>query len=110
MSVAPADEATPEPTVRVLASRDHGLREYRVPAEPGWTLLDALLWIRIHEDDSLFLTYSCKYNNSCKLCQARIDGRPGYLCTTPLRDGARIDPIDASRRWRDIAIQRPSVW
>jgi succinate dehydrogenase/fumarate reductase flavoprotein subunit len=69
------------------AARDRGRWEhYEVPFEPGQSVLDALRWIRVNEDPSLAIRFSCINANACKECMIQVDGDTVYACT------ARLEP------------------
>jgi succinate dehydrogenase/fumarate reductase-like Fe-S protein len=86
------------------------LQEYRVPHREGLTLLDSLVWIRENVDPTLAVLYSCRWDHTCKLCQAEINGETSYLCTTLARDGATIKGLPNRNRIRDIVPAYPKVW
>ncbi|MBD2843729.1 hypothetical protein IDH44_00880 [Paenibacillus sp. IB182496] len=74
--------------------------QYEVPYMDGMSLLDAIFWIREHEDPSLSVRYSCRSANACKECSAVVDGKTGFLCSIRAKAGetARIEPI-TGRPW-----------
>lgn len=77
---------------------------YHVPYTEGMSLLDAVQWVREHEDPALVVRYSCRSANACKECSANIDGKPGYLCNTKAVSGATVvlKPL-STRPWiRDL--------
>jgi succinate dehydrogenase/fumarate reductase-like Fe-S protein len=82
------------------------VQEYEVPYEPGLTLLDALIWVRRHQDPSLAVRYSCKAN-ACKECSAMIDGKPDYLCTRRAGEETTtaIAPLKKPRLIRDLVTE-----
>ena len=85
--------------------------EFEVPKTPGMTLLDAVLWVQAHHDPNLAVTYSCITNNSCKLCQARVDGKVAYLCTEVVgRECYEITPVDGDKVVADLVQERRDVW
>ena len=59
---------------------------YAVPFEPGQSVLDALRWIRAHNDPTLAIRFSCINANACKECMIELDGATVYACT------ARLEP------------------
>jgi succinate dehydrogenase/fumarate reductase-like Fe-S protein len=59
---------------------------YEVPFEPGQSVLDALRWIRAHNDPTLAIRFSCINANACKECVIELDGATVYACT------ARLEP------------------
>ncbi len=74
--------------------------EYKVPYSEGMSLLDAIFWIREHEDPSLSVRYSCRSANACKECMAMVDGKVQYLCSMRASEGqtSTIEPLKA-RPW-----------
>lgn len=73
---------------------------YTVPFIDGMSLLDAIFWVREHEDPTLAVRYSCKSANACKECMALVDGKAGYLCSIRANPEASviIEPLKA-RPW-----------
>jgi succinate dehydrogenase/fumarate reductase-like Fe-S protein len=88
-----------EPTVRY--------QEFAVPFEAGASVLDALIWIRTHQDASLAIRYSCINANVCKECLIAIDGKVGYACTTRLRHDTlmTLDPLPGKPVLRDLVTE-----
>jgi succinate dehydrogenase/fumarate reductase-like Fe-S protein len=82
------------------------VEEHVVPYTDGLTLLDAILWIRRHQDSSLAVRFSCKAN-ACKECSATIDGKPGFLCAQRAVPSAttRIEPLKKPRLIRDLVTE-----
>jgi succinate dehydrogenase/fumarate reductase-like Fe-S protein len=78
--------------VATLKIRRGGARDrerwesFKVPFEPGQSVLDGLRWLRIHEDPSLAVRFSCINANACKECMIRLDGETVYACI------ARLEP------------------
>ena len=64
--------------------------QFRVPAGPRTTVLDALLVIRRRQDPSLTVRHSCRHG-SCGSCGMRVNGREVLACLTRL-DGLG-DPV-----------------
>ncbi|HUI34932.1 MAG TPA: 2Fe-2S iron-sulfur cluster-binding protein [Stellaceae bacterium] len=81
--------------------------EFAVPFEDGATVLDALIWIRVHRDPSLAIRYSCINANVCKECTIAIEGRVLYACTTRLVDDRvmTLDPLPGKARLRDLVAE-----
>lgn len=64
--------------------------EYDVPVGPDTTVLDALLWIRQHQDPTLAVRASCLHS-SCGTCGVQVNGREALGCVTRLLDaGPRV--------------------
>ena len=76
---------------------------YSFAFEPGQSVLDALRWVRAHQDPGLALRYSCINANACKECVMRIDGRNVYACTTKLQAGEMVvEPLTNKPLVRDL--------
>jgi succinate dehydrogenase / fumarate reductase iron-sulfur subunit len=91
-SPGPAPRHAPGPT-RVLhlarTPREDGgapRERFEVPAAAArTTILDALTWIRAHEDPTLDVRHSC-FHASCGTCGMRVNGRDVLACVTRLED------------------------
>ena len=81
------------------------LQSYDAPAEEGATVLGALLTIYETVDSSLAFRYGCR-NESCGLCAMDINGRPRTACTTPLKEGMVIRPLQKLPVARDLMVER----
>jgi succinate dehydrogenase/fumarate reductase-like Fe-S protein len=77
---------------------------FSVPFEDGATVLDALMWIRVHRDPSLAMRYSCINANVCKECTLSVDGKVAYACTTRLAADRTmvLEPLPGKRHLRDL--------
>ncbi len=76
---------------------------FEVPFIPGESVLDALRRVRITQDPTLAVRYSCINANACKECMISIDGKVGYACTTRLIDGdMHLAPLPNKRLIRDL--------
>ena len=85
--------------------------EFEVPWTAGMTLLDAVLWVQTHIDPNLAVSYSCITNNSCKLCQARVDDKVMYLCAELVsRDAYDISPVKGDDVVADLVTERREIW
>jgi succinate dehydrogenase/fumarate reductase-like Fe-S protein len=77
--------------------------EFEVPFEDSASVLDALMWIRSHVDDSLAIRFSCINANACKECMVRVDGKTVYACTARLRSGTvTVEPLANKTLIRDL--------
>jgi succinate dehydrogenase/fumarate reductase-like Fe-S protein len=65
---------------------------YQVPFEPGQSVLDGLRWLRINQDPTLAMRFSCINANACKECMIALDGATVYACT------ARLEPREMTLR------------
>jgi len=81
--------------------------EFAVPFEDGASVLDALVWVRIHRDPSLAVRYSCINANVCKECTIAVDGKVVYACTTRLvADRVMVlDPLPGKQQLRDLVTE-----
>jgi succinate dehydrogenase / fumarate reductase iron-sulfur subunit len=52
---------------------------YKVNVQPGWTVLDGLIYIRDHLDPTLSWRYSCRMG-VCGSCAMMINGKPMLAC------------------------------
>ncbi|MEX0868037.1 MAG: 2Fe-2S iron-sulfur cluster-binding protein [Nitriliruptoraceae bacterium] len=114
MNTPPApDGASPRCALKLRRVRGENSwwETFDVPFEPSMTFLDALLWVRAEVDPNLGFDYACITNNTCKLCQARIDGTPGYLCAVRATPGEHtIEPVDVDRATFDLFLPRDDVF
>lgn len=79
---------------------------WRVPFEAGQTVLDALRWIREHQDPSLAFRYSCINANACKECMMQVDGKTQYACLARLQPQImRIEPLPKKALVRDLVTE-----
>ena len=86
------------------ASRDDGHFDlFEVPFEEGMSVLDALRWIRSHNDSTLAFRYSCINANACKTCMASIDGSVEYTCLAKLTpETMTVEPLPKRAIIRDL--------
>lgn len=75
--------ALPPPAEAGLAAASWG--------EASVSVSVALAWIQRGLDPSLVALLSCR-RGLCSVCAVRIDGHVATACTTPVRDGMRIEP------------------
>ncbi|WP_020618713.1 2Fe-2S iron-sulfur cluster-binding protein [Paenibacillus daejeonensis] len=91
----------------VRGDEDSGRREetYEVPYREGMSLLDAIFWIREHQDASFAVRYSCRSANACKECMALIDGKAGFLCSVRAvpETAVRLEPLPTMAWIKDLA-------
>jgi succinate dehydrogenase/fumarate reductase-like Fe-S protein len=106
MSSASLDSTKPRVTLRIrrgVPGEAPRFDEFAVPFEPGMSVLDAIQWIRIHEDSSVAFRYSCVNANACKECMVLVDGKVEYACTARLHsEGATVEPLENKRLVRDL--------
>src|SRR5512133_2837811 len=80
--------------------------QFRVPAGPRTTVLDALLTVRRHHDPGLTLRHSCLHG-SCGSCGLRVNGREVLACLTR-RDGlaepVTVEPLAGAPIAGDLVV------
>ena len=89
------------------SARDAGQwQSYEVPFEPGQSVLDGLRWLRIHQDPSLAVRFSCINANACKECMIQLDGDTVYACTARLEPRAMtLTPLPNKKLIRDLVTE-----
>jgi succinate dehydrogenase / fumarate reductase, iron-sulfur subunit len=69
---------------------------FDVPADHATTVLEGLLWIKVHADPTLSIRHSCLHA-SCGTCGVRVNGREGLACVTDLdatdNRPVQVDPM-----------------
>jgi succinate dehydrogenase / fumarate reductase iron-sulfur subunit len=88
------------------ADEEGAFYEYRVPAEEGMVVLDAIHWIQQNAQPDLAARWNCKAAK-CGSCSAEINGRPRLMCKTRLTDypddeAITVEPMRAFPRIRDL--------
>jgi succinate dehydrogenase / fumarate reductase iron-sulfur subunit len=86
--------------------------EFRVPAGPRTTVLDALLAVRRRQDPSLTVRHSCLHG-SCGTCGMRVNGREVLACVTRLEelgDPVVIEPLAGAPVAGDLVVDMEHVY
>ena len=65
-------------------------------------MLDGLIRIRLNDDPSLALRFSCFNANVCKECTMLIDGKVEYACIAKLQERYQLDPLPNVPIVRDL--------
>ncbi|HEX2215647.1 MAG TPA: 2Fe-2S iron-sulfur cluster-binding protein, partial [Xanthobacteraceae bacterium] len=79
---------------------------HEVPFEAGQSVLDGLRWIRVHNDPTLAIRFSCINANACKECMIEVDGRTVYACTARLEPREMVlKPLSNKRLVRDLVTE-----
>lgn len=79
---------------------------FKVPFEPGQSVLDGLRWIRAHRDPSLAIRFSCINANACKECMIEVDRKIKYACTSRLEERVMtLAPLSNKRLVRDLVTE-----
>ena len=93
---------------RSARGEEKGRRDdFEVQLEPGATVLDALLQIRLRDDPSLVVRHSCMHA-SCGTCGVRVNGREVLACDTkvarlPAGKPIELEPLANQRLVADLA-------
>ena len=86
--------------------------EFRVPAGPRTTVLDALLAVRRRQDPSLTVRHSCLHG-SCGTCGMRVNGREVLACVTGLEelgDPVVVEPLAGAVVAGDLVVEMEHVY
>ncbi|MGH7633637.1 MAG: succinate dehydrogenase/fumarate reductase iron-sulfur subunit, partial [Gemmatimonadaceae bacterium] len=65
---------------------------YKVPAAPGWVVLDAIHYIQGHFQPDLAVRWNCKAAK-CGSCSAEVNGKPRLMCKTRMDSLPLDQPI-----------------
>ena len=111
------DGGAPTRTIRVSRfKRDGGdahVEDHEVPVDERTTVLEALRWIRVHDDPSLGIRHSC-YHASCGTCGMLVNGREALACVTAvaaLEDGpVRVEPLANLPVLEDLVVDMASFY
>jgi succinate dehydrogenase/fumarate reductase-like Fe-S protein len=89
------------------SSREHGQwQSYEVPFEEGQSVLDGLRWLRVNQDPTLAIRFSCINANACKECMIRVDGETVYACTARLEPREMtLTPLPNKQLIRDLVTE-----
>ena len=80
---------------------------FEAPFVEGQSVMDALDAIYQDQDGTLaYYDHAGCSLGICGRCTARIDGRPGLLCQTPLTGDVTVEPLAADKVLRDLVVQR----
>ena len=84
--------------------RDNGrYQDYAVAFEDGDSVLDGLVRIRLNDDPSVAVRFSCFNANVCKECTMLIDGKVEYACIAKLQERViQLDPLPNLPIVRDL--------
>src|SRR3972149_9015271 len=79
---------------------------FKVPVERGTTVLEALLWIKEHDEPGLALRYSCRMG-ICGSCGVLVNGQPRLACETQVEEldseMVEVGPLPTFPLIRDLA-------
>jgi succinate dehydrogenase/fumarate reductase iron-sulfur protein len=85
----------------------HYVSTFKVPIRHGTTLLDALLYIKDHLDESLTFRQSCRMG-ICGDCAINVDGKPMLACYTQVldlnADTLTVEPLSNAPIIKDLVV------
>ncbi len=82
-------------------------RDYVIPFETGMSAMNALDYIYQHVDASIaYYDHAGCALGICARCTAKVNGKPGLLCQTPVEGDMVIEPLSEPRVIRDLVIRR----
>jgi succinate dehydrogenase/fumarate reductase iron-sulfur protein len=89
-------------------------REYKVPNEPGMTVLDGLIQIKSEQDPTLSFRRSCR-SGICGSCAVRINGSSRPCCNTQISDNivkgkVTIEPLANFELIKDLVVNLDAFW
>ncbi len=84
------------------------LEEFEIAVAENETVLGALQYIYEHKDSSLGFRYGCRFKG-CGLCTIKINGRARPACTTKVKDGMVLEPMDHFPVLRDLCVDRRPI-
>jgi succinate dehydrogenase / fumarate reductase iron-sulfur subunit len=93
-----AEESATNPSPFGQRKRQRGKRwvqEYTLHVDPQTTILDCLLEVKRDIDPTLSFRYSCGHG-MCGSDAVSINGTPTLLCTAPVEQWAKNDPITST--------------
>ena len=85
-----------------------GYATYQIPESSGMSIMDVLRYIQANIDPTLAFDCSCRIG-ICKACALRADGEVVMACSTAVRDGMKIDPVNTKDIKRDLVV-RPAKY
>ena len=89
------------------ADKERYYRDYEVPFELGMSAMNALDYIYQNIDDSIaYYDHAGCALGICARCTAKINGKPGLLCQTPVQGDMVIEPLSELKVIRDLVIRR----
>jgi fumarate reductase iron-sulfur subunit len=84
-----------------------GFTVYDVPFTPGMSAMTVLDYIYMNMDATLaYYDHAGCALGICGRCAARINGKPGLLCQTPVVDDVKIEPLSVKNVIRDLVVKR----
>lgn len=93
-----------------LTDIKHCFVTYLVPRDSVKTIMDALLYIRDHDDSTLAFRSSC-LQGRCGSCIMHINGKYSLACETPIRNGRNVvRPMAQLEIIKDLMVDMDPFW
>lgn len=88
--------------------KEPGCQTYEIPFEEGLSAMDVLDYIYQNMDSTLaYYDHAGCSLGICGKCTARINGKPGLLCQTPVGDGElTLEPLNKNKVLKDLVIKK----
>ncbi len=89
------------------ADQERHYQDYEIPFEPGMSAMNALDYIYQHVDASIaYYDHAGCALGICARCTAKVNGKPGLLCQTPVEGNMVIEPLSEAKVIRDLVVRR----
>ncbi|HVN24570.1 MAG TPA: L-2-amino-thiazoline-4-carboxylic acid hydrolase [Syntrophorhabdales bacterium] len=86
--------------------RKPSYKTYQVPFEEGMSAMGALDYIYQHEDGTIaYYDHAGCSLGICGRCTARINGKPGLLCQTPVKGDLTLEPLNQKKVLKDLVME-----
>jgi len=86
--------------------RKPSYKTYHVPFEEGMSAMGALDYIYQHEDSTLaYYDHAGCSLGICGRCTARINGKLGLLCQTPVGGDITLEPLNQKKVFKDLVME-----
>ena len=81
-------------------------KTYTVPFEEGMSAMGALDYIYQNQDGTLaYYDHAGCSLGICGRCTAKINGKPGLLCQTPVKGDITLEPLNQKKVLKDLVMQ-----
>jgi len=91
---------------RGLPGEEPRWERFEFSYEPGQSVLDGVRMLRVAQDPTLAIRFSCINANACKECMVLVDGKVTYACTRRLEPREmRIQPLPNKQLVRDLVTE-----
>ena len=82
-------------------------KSYEVPLESGLSAMNALDYIYQNVDSTIaYYDHAACDLGICARCTGRVNGKPGLLCQTIIRDDVTLEPLSKSGVVKDLVVEK----